>query len=86
MRRGGRLVTIAGTPASGRADEYGVTAKFFLVTSNPDQLTKLAELVDSGQLHVEIAETFPLARGREAYESGRLPSRRPGKTVIVVKS
>jgi NADPH:quinone reductase-like Zn-dependent oxidoreductase len=84
--RGGRLVTIAGTPASAKADEYGVTAKFFLVTSNRDQLTKLAELVNSGQLRVEIAETFPLSRGREAYESGRLPSRRPGKTVIAVKS
>jgi NADPH:quinone reductase-like Zn-dependent oxidoreductase len=84
--RGGRLVTIAGTPASAKADEYGVTAKFFLVTSNRDQLTKLAELVNSGRLRVEIADTFPLSRGREAYESGRLPSRRPGKTVIAVKS
>jgi NADPH:quinone reductase-like Zn-dependent oxidoreductase len=80
------LVTIAGTPASKKADEYGVTATFFLVRSNRDQLTKLAELADSGQLHVEIAQSFPLSKGREAYESGQLPSRRPGKTIIAVRS
>jgi NADPH:quinone reductase-like Zn-dependent oxidoreductase len=85
LRRGGRLVTIAGTPAEGKADEYGVTAKFFLVTSNREQLTKLAALVDSGRLHVEIAETFPLEKGREAFESGQLQNRRAGKTVIVVR-
>ena len=86
LRRGGRLVTIAGTPATGKADEYGVTATFFLVTSNRGQLTKLAELVDSGQLHVEIAETFPLSRGRDAYASGQRPGRLPGKTIIAVRN
>jgi NADPH:quinone reductase-like Zn-dependent oxidoreductase len=86
LRRGGRLVTVAGTPAAGKADEYGVTATFFLVTSNPGQLTKLTELVDSGQLHVEIAETFPLSRGRDAYASGQRPGRLPGKTIIAVRS
>ena len=85
LRRGGRLVTIAGSPAEGKADEYGVAAKFFLVTSNREQLTKLAALVDSGRLHVEIAETFPLEKGREAFESGQLQNRRAGKTVIVVR-
>jgi NADPH:quinone reductase-like Zn-dependent oxidoreductase len=85
LRSGGRLITIAGTPAEGKADQYRVTAEFFLVTSNREQLTKLAALVDSGRLHVEIAETFPLSKGREAFESGRLQNRRAGKTVIVVR-
>lgn len=85
LRRGGRLVTIAGTPAEGKADKYGVTAKFFLVTSDRAQLTKLAALVDSGRLRVEIAETYPLEKGREAFESGQLQNRPAGKTVIVVR-
>jgi NADPH:quinone reductase-like Zn-dependent oxidoreductase len=85
LRRGGRLVTIAGTPAEGKADHYGITAKFFLVTSNREQLTKLAALVGSGRLHVEIAETFPLDKGQEAFASGGLQNRRAGKTVIVVR-
>jgi NADPH:quinone reductase-like Zn-dependent oxidoreductase len=55
------------------------------VTPNRDQLAELAALVDSGRVHVEIAHTFPLDKGREAFESGRRPGRRAGKTVIIVR-
>ncbi|MCV7397812.1 NADP-dependent oxidoreductase [Mycobacterium paraseoulense] len=85
LRRGGRLVTLSAPPPAGRADEYGVTAIFFIVTPNSEQLTELAALVDRGRLRVEIAGTFPLEKGREAFESRGLPGRRPGKTVIVVR-
>ncbi len=88
LGRGGRLVTLSAPPPAGRADEYGVTATFFVVSTDRDQLTQLAGLVDGsgskGRLHVEIAATYPLTKGREAFESGRQPSRRAGKTVIVV--
>jgi NADPH:quinone reductase-like Zn-dependent oxidoreductase len=86
LRRGGRLITLSAPPPAGRADEYGVTATFFIVTPNRGQLDELAALVDSGRLHVEIAETFPLDNGREAFESGRRPGRRAGKTVILVRA
>ncbi|OBI88271.1 NADP-dependent oxidoreductase [Mycobacterium sp. 1245805.9] len=85
LRRGGRLVTLSAPPPAGKADEYGVSATFFIVTPNGDQLAELAAFVDGGRLHVEIAATFPLDRGREAFESGRLPRRRAGKTVLVVR-
>jgi NADPH:quinone reductase-like Zn-dependent oxidoreductase len=85
LRRGGRLVTLSAPPPAGKADEYGVTATFFIVTPNHDQLAELAALVDSGRLHVEIAQTFSLDKGREAFESGRRPGRRAGKTVIIVR-
>ena len=85
LRRGGRLVTIAGTPSQDRAAECGVTATFFLVTSNRAQLADLARLVDGSLLHVEIAEMFPLDKGRQAFESGQRQNRRAGKTVIVVR-
>ncbi|WP_433208447.1 NADP-dependent oxidoreductase [Nocardia sp. CA-107356] len=84
LRPGGRLITLSAPPPIGKADEYGITAMFFIVTPSRDQLDELAALVDRGQLHVEIAATFPLAKGREAFESGRQPNRRAGKTVIVV--
>ena len=84
LRRDGRLVTLSAPPPPGRADEFGVTATFFIVTANRVQLAELAELVDRGRLHVEIARTFPLAEGREAFESGSRPGRRAGKTVLVV--
>ena len=84
LRRGGRLVTLSAPPPADTADQYGVRAMFFIVTPNRDQLAELAALVDSGRLHVPIAETFPLAEGRQAFESGRRSNRRPGKTVLVV--
>jgi NADPH:quinone reductase-like Zn-dependent oxidoreductase len=85
LRGGGRLVTLPAPLPAGKADEYDVTATFFVVTPNRDQLAQLATLVDIGQLHVEIASTYPLIRGREAFESGQRPDRRPGKTVLVVR-
>jgi NADPH:quinone reductase-like Zn-dependent oxidoreductase len=86
LRRGGRLVTLSAPPPAGRADEYGVSATFFIVTPNRRQLNELAAWVDSGRLRVQIAATYPLRSGREAFESGQRPGRRAGKTVIVVRS
>ena len=83
VRRGGRLITLSAPPPAGKADEYGITATFFIVTPNREQLAELAALVDCGRLHVEIAATFPLARGREAFES-RESNRRAGKTDLSV--
>ncbi|OBI55130.1 NADP-dependent oxidoreductase [Mycobacterium sp. E787] len=86
LPRGGRLITLSAPPPPGRADASGVTATFFIVRPNRDQLAELAALVDTGRLRVEIAATFPLEAGREAFESGRRPGRRPGKTVLVVRN
>ena len=49
------------------------------------QLAQLADLVDSGDLQVLIAATYPLAEGRAAFESATGPQRSPGKTVLVVR-
>ncbi|WP_205878351.1 NADP-dependent oxidoreductase [Mycobacterium camsae] len=85
LRRGGRLVTLSAPPPPGKADEYGITATFFIVTANRNQLTDLVQRVAGGRLHVAIARTFPLAQGREAFESGRQPGRKAGKTVLIVR-
>jgi NADPH:quinone reductase-like Zn-dependent oxidoreductase len=85
LRGGGRLVTLSAPIPADEAAEYDVTATFFVVTPDRDQLAELGDLVECGQLHVEIAATFPLAEGREAFESGQRSGRRPGKTVIVVR-
>ncbi|HMC68663.1 MAG TPA: NADP-dependent oxidoreductase [Mycobacteriales bacterium] len=86
LRRGGRLVTLSAPPPAGKAEEYGIAATFFIVEPNRDQLDELAALVDSGRLRVEIAATFPLERGREAFESGQRAVRSAGKTVITVRN
>jgi len=81
LRRGGRLVTLSAPPPTGRAEEYGVHAMFFVVRPNRDELTRLAAMADHGRLRPVVSQTFPLEEGRAAYESGRRP-RPPGKTVL----
>ena len=86
LRPGGRLVTLSAPPPVGMADAFEVDATFFIVTPDRSQLTHLADLVDSDRLHVTIAGTFALSHGRAAFESGALPHRRPGKTVLIVRN
>ncbi len=85
LKRGGRLVTLQAPPSTERAEQFGVEAMFFVVTPDPVELDRLADLVDSGELHVMVAATYPLADGRAAFESGAAPHRSPGKTVLIVR-
>jgi NADPH:quinone reductase-like Zn-dependent oxidoreductase len=85
LRSGGRLITLSAPPPDGLADRFGVEATFFIVTADHDELTKLADLVDQSRLHVPISATFTLEQGRAAFESGRAPHRKPGKTVLIVR-
>ena len=85
VRPGGRLITLSAPPPTGKADEFGISAIFFIVVPNRDQLDALARLVDTSGVQVPIAGTFLLAEGRAAFESGRGPHRRAGKTVLVVR-
>jgi NADPH:quinone reductase-like Zn-dependent oxidoreductase len=85
LRRGGRLVTLQAPPSRDTADAFGVDAMFFVVSADRGQLGEIAELVDDGSLRVTIAATFPLAKGRAAFDSGATFNRPPGKTVLVVR-
>ena len=83
-RRGGRLVTLSAPPSAERAAALGVHAMFFVVTPDPAELARLAELVDDGRLLPVVSQTFPLREGRQAFESANRPHP-PGKTVLVVR-
>jgi len=84
LRPGGRLVTLSAPPPDGLALQHQVQALFFVVRPDRDELAQLAALVDDGKLRPIVSRTFPLAQGRQAYESGSLP-RPPGKTVLIVR-
>jgi len=84
LRAGGRLVTLGGPPDPEQAHEHGVRALFFVVEPNPGELADLADAVDEEQLRPVVSQTFPLAEGRQAYESGARP-RPPGKTVLLIR-
>ncbi|HEX4254218.1 MAG TPA: NADP-dependent oxidoreductase [Streptosporangiaceae bacterium] len=83
LRPGGRLVTLSAPPDQDRAARHQIQAMFFVVTPDAAGLARLAELAGPGRLRPVISQTFPLAEGRHAFESGRA-HRPPGKTVLVV--
>ena len=84
LREGGRLVTLGALPDQELAGRYKVHAMFFVVEPDASELARLAELAGTGRLRAVISQTFPLAEGRQAFESGA-GARRPGKTVLVVR-
>ena len=83
-RRGGRLVTLSAPPSAQRAEQLGIHAMFFVVTPDAAQLSRLAELTDSGKLRPVVSQVFPLREGCKAFESGTQPHP-PGKTVLLVR-
>jgi NADPH:quinone reductase-like Zn-dependent oxidoreductase len=67
LRRGGRLVSAVSQPDQARAEEYGVSAEFFLVRVTTEHLSPLAKLFEGGELKTRVGATLPLARAREAH-------------------
>jgi NADPH:quinone reductase-like Zn-dependent oxidoreductase len=84
LREGGRLVTLGAPPDQELAGRYKVHAMFFVVEPDAGELARLAELAGTGRLRTVISQTFPLAEGQQAFESGA-GERRSGKTVHVVR-
>ena len=83
MRRGGRIVSVATEPSQEAADASGVTAVYFIVEPNRDQLTHLAEAADSGDLRPTIDAVFALEDARAAFERS-LSGKARGKIVLSV--
>jgi NADPH:quinone reductase-like Zn-dependent oxidoreductase len=84
LREGGRLVTLGAPPDQELAGRHKVHAMFFVVEPDANELARLAEMAGTGRLRTVISQTFPLAEGQKAFESGG-GVRRPGKTVLVVR-
>jgi len=81
LKKGASLVSVAEVPSEELAAKYEVSASFCFVQANPEQLSKIANLIDSGKLKVEIDSIFQLediAKAHEKSESGHTR----GKIVI----
>jgi NADPH:quinone reductase-like Zn-dependent oxidoreductase len=83
VRQGGRLVSVATDPPRERAAEHEVSAVYFVVEPNRQQLVELARLVDRGDLRPLVGEVFALADARKAFQRS-LGDHRAGKIVLRV--
>ena len=87
VRKGGRLVTVSGeasdAPSSARASALGISASWFIVRPDPDQLGLLGQWVKEGRIKALIDATFPLQEASRVFAEA---SSRPhaGKTVLTI--
>jgi NADPH:quinone reductase-like Zn-dependent oxidoreductase len=79
LRPGGRIVSVAEEPAVAP----GISTVYFVVEPNREQLTEITRLVDAGELRPAVAQVFPLAEARRAFEQ-TLGDNRRGKIVLRV--
>lgn len=82
-RPDGTLVTLQLPPDEQLAAEYGIHTVFFVVSADAGRLAELDGLLAEGRLTADVAQTFPLAEGREAFVAAGVPGRRHGKILLL---
>jgi NADPH:quinone reductase-like Zn-dependent oxidoreductase len=83
VREGGAIIVIATAPPEEAAKARHARAELLVADVNTRQLEQIAELVDSGEVRVEVAETFSLSdtpRAHELSEDGHVR----GKLVLTL--
>ncbi|ANZ41534.1 NADPH:quinone reductase [Lentzea guizhouensis] len=88
LRPGGLLVAVPGGVApelAAAGEAKGMRVSPFLVEPDGPALTRIAELIDAGGVHVEVAETFALDQVAEAHRRGE-SNRTRGKLVLRVQA
>lgn len=85
LKQGGKLVSIAGMPSEEKAHKLGVKAGIHWIKSRGDQLQKLADLYEAGELKPVIGHRFHLTEQglKDAHELSETHHAR-GKIVIKV--
>lgn len=67
LKKGGRLVTIAGRVKPELAGKLGISANGVIVHPDPAQLAEVAMLLDTGAIRAEIDSVYPLADAAKAH-------------------
>jgi NADPH:quinone reductase-like Zn-dependent oxidoreductase len=83
LKPGGMLVSIAETPDEALAQTYGVRTARIRVHPSGEQMAQIAQLLDRGNLRVEVARTFPLSEAAEAHRLSETGHTR-GKIVLIL--
>lgn len=86
LKRGGRLVTIAGQPDEVLAEKHQVTASSYWLTPNGKQLGELGELLEKEIIKPQVGHVFDFSAAalQEAHELSETHHAK-GKIVIKVK-
>ncbi len=83
LKAGGALVSSVSQPDPLEAERRGVRVIFFLVDVSSFYLTRIAQMIDAGELIPCVGAVVPLAEAREAHEM--LQGSRPHPRGIVLK-
>jgi NADPH:quinone reductase-like Zn-dependent oxidoreductase len=84
LKPGSVLVSSVAMPDQDQAARRRVRGVFFLVTVTTAGLTKIADLLDSGELRTNVGEVLPLAEARLAHEMLAGKPHKRGKIVLAV--
>jgi NADPH:quinone reductase-like Zn-dependent oxidoreductase len=84
LKSGGVLVSSVARPDQEKAAHYGVRGVFFLVAVTSEGLTRIAELLDAGELKANVGEVLPLAEARLAHEMLAGKAHKRGKILLVI--
>jgi NADPH:quinone reductase-like Zn-dependent oxidoreductase len=84
LKPGGRLVSTVQPPTPEDATRHNVTAAFMGMKASTQNLLKLKELVETGNLRTNVTQTFPLSQARQAWEAAKSGHTR-GKIALVVQ-
>ena len=67
LKRGGTLISTVQQPDAAKAAQAGVAAGIFSATPNAAELTRIAQLIDAGEVQVTIAKVFGLDDAAAAH-------------------
>jgi NADPH:quinone reductase-like Zn-dependent oxidoreductase len=95
LRKGGKLVSVASQDLpttfdklqayfKEKGDSYGLNATWFIVHPSRDQLFRIGELIDSGQVKPLVDTILPLSQASQAY-GGTEDVHKHGKIVLRVR-
>lgn len=82
-KKGGFLVTSAGTLSEEKARELGVEAAFVFCKPNAQQLAEINQLIDEGKLKIHVETVLPIAEVKKAHQLSQ-SGRTRGKIVLQI--
>ena len=85
LQQGGTLVSTLNQPSEEKARQRGARGISYLTQTNPEELARIARLIDEGKLRPWVEQAYPLEEVASAQDQLEHKHVR-GKTVIRVQT